>query len=211
MRISLFSQHLLCYFGLSCQEAFPRSAQEFCPPTTVPLYLLNGSTSENVIWYQNVDIGTKDNYPVLDSSHGTVYCIEEDPVRYSNDPNGKPAQIISVDITWGELSFTYSDGTWNPDTHTYDGAGWNVDEEGGNSIKVENTGNTDVNVTYDYKAVENGITGSFTDGEKPVSAPVSLPVNGSSAVYLILAGKPEKELEKAIIGSVTVTIGGESE
>ena len=175
-------------------------------------WLLNGSTSEGTLaWYQNLDNGqTVDAFPVLDSSHGTVYCIEEDPVRYSNDPNGKPAQI-SVDITWGELSFTYSDGTWNPETHTYDGAGWNVDEEGGNSIKVENTGNTDVNVTYDYKAVENGITGSFTDGENPVSAPVSLPVNGSRAVYLILAGKPEKELEKATIGSVTVTIGGESE
>ena len=174
-------------------------------------WLLNGSTSENVIWYQNVDIGTKDNYPVLDSSHGTVYCIEEDPVRYSNDPNGNPAQDISVDIAWGELSFTYSDGTWNPDTHEYDGEGWTVDEEGGNSIKVENTGNTDVNVTYDYKAVENGITGSFTDGENPVSAPVSLPANNSSTVYLILAGKPKNELMEATIGSVTVTIGGESE
>ena len=174
-------------------------------------WLLNGSTSENVIWYQNVDIGTKDNYPVLDSSHGTVYYIEGDPASYSNDPNGNPTQVISVDITWGELSFTYSDGTWNPDTHTYDGAGWNVDEEGGNSIKVENTGNADVNVTYDYKAVENGITGSFTDGENPVSAPVSLPANNSSTVYLILAGKPENELMEAIIGSVTVTIGGESE
>ena len=186
-----------------------KDAEEFASGEVA--YLLNGSTSENVIWYQNVDIGTKDNYPVLDSSHGIVYYIEEDPVRYSNDPNGNPAQVISVDITWGDLSFTYSDGTWNPETHTYDGAGWTVDEEGGNSIKVENTGNTDVNVTYDYKAVENGITGSLTDGEKPVSAPVSLPENGSSAVYLILAGKPEKELEKAIIGSVTVTIGGESE
>ena len=175
-------------------------------------YLLNGSTSEgDLTWYQNVDIGTKDNYPVLDSSHGIVYCIEEDPVRYSNDPDGEPGQIISVDIIWGDLSFTYSDGTWNPDTHTYDGAGWNVDEEGGNSIKVENTGNTDVNVTYDYKAVENGITGSFTDGENPVSAPVSLPANNSSAVYLILAGKPKNELMEATIGSVTVTIGGESE
>ena len=174
-------------------------------------YLLNGSTSENVIWYQNVDIGTKDNYPVLDSSHGIVYYIEGDPASYSNDPTGNPAQGISVDITWGELSFTYSDGTWNPDTHEYDGEGWTVDEEGGNSIKVENTGNADVNVTYEYKAEETGITGSFTDGEKPVSAPEALPVNGSSAVYLILAGKPEKELENAIIGSVTVTIGGESE
>ena len=176
-------------------------------------YLLNGSTSEgDLTWHQNLDNGqTVDSYPVLDSSHGTVYYIEGDPASYSNDPNGNPAQVISVDITWGELSFTYSDGTWNPDTHTYDGAGWNVDEEGGNSIKVENTGNTDVNVTYDYKAVENGITGSFTDGENPVSEPVSLPANNSSTVYLILAGKPENELMEATIGSVTVTIGGESE
>lgn len=175
-------------------------------------YLLNGSSSDSPVWYQNLDNGqTVDSYPVLDSSHGTVYCIEGDPASYSNDPNGNPAQVISVDITWGELSFTYSDGTWNPDTHTYDGAGWNVDEEGGNSIKVENTGNTDVNVTYEYKAEETGITGSFTDGETPVSTPVALPANNSSTVYLILAGKPGKELEKAIIGRVTVTIGGESE
>ena len=175
-------------------------------------YLLNGSSSDSPVWYQNLDNGqTVDSYPVLDSSHGTVYCIEGDPASYSNDPNGNPAQVISVDIAWGELSFTYSDGTWNPDTHTYDGAGWNVDEEGGNSIKVENTGNTDVNVTYEYKAEETGITGSFTDGENPVSTPVALPANNSSTVYLILAGKPGKELEKAIIGRVTVTIGGESE
>ena len=135
-------------------------------------YLLNGSSSDSPVWFQNLDNGQdKDTYPVLDSSHGIVYCIEEDPVRYSNDPNGKPAQIISVDITWGELSFTYSDGTWNPDTHEYDGEGWTVDEEGGNSIKVENTGNTDVNVTYDYKVVEYGITGSFTDGRNRFPPP----------------------------------------
>ena len=187
-----------------------KDAEEFASGEVA--YLLNGSTSEgSLAWFQNLDNSqTVDAFPVLDSTHGTVYCIEEDPVRYSNDPNGKPAQI-SVDITWGELSFTYSDGTWNPDTHEYDGEGWTVDDEGGNSIKVENTGNTDVNVTYDYKVVENGIIGSFTDGENPVSAPVALSVNGSSTVYLILAGKPEKELMEATIGSVTVTIGGESE
>ena len=188
-----------------------KDAEEFASGAVA--YLLNGSTSEgDLTWHQNLDNGqTMDAFPVLDSSHGTVYYIEGDPASYSNDPNGNPAQVISVDITWGELRFTYSDGTWNPDTHTYDGAGWNVDEEGGNSIKVENTGNTDVNVTYDYKAVENGITGSFTDGENPVSEPVSLPANNSSTVYLILAGKPGNELMEATIGSVTVTIGGESE
>ena len=205
-----------CYYQseetTSTQEgATPKTADQFSSGEVC--WLLNGSTSEGTLaWYQNLDNGeTVDKYPVLDSSHGIVYRIEADPVSYSNDPNGKPAQVISVDITWGELSFTYSDGTWNPSIHTYDGAGWNVDEEGGNSIKVENTGNTDVNVTFDYKVVENGITGSFTDGENPVSEPVSLPENGSSTVYLILAGKPEQNLDHAKIGSVTVTIGGENE
>ena len=175
-------------------------------------YLLNGSSSDSPVWFQNLDNGQdKDTYPVLDSSHGIVYCIEGDPASYSNDPNGKPAQIISVDITWGDLSFTYSDGTWNANTHTYDGAGWTVDTEESNSITVDNTGNTGVNVSYAYQNAETGITGSFTDGENPVSEPMSLPENGSSTVYLILAGKPEQNLDHAKIGSVTVTIGGESE
>ena len=176
-------------------------------------YLLNGSTSEgDLVWYQNLDNGKeKDNVPVLDSSHGIVYRIEADPVFYSNDPNSQPPVIISVDITWGDLSFTYSDGTWNPDTHEYDGEGWTVDKEGGNTVKVENNGNTAVSVSFAYNATVDGITGSFTDGETPVSAPVALPENGSSTVYLILAGKPEQNLDHAKIGSVTVTIGGESE
>ena len=187
-----------------------KDAEEFASGEVA--YLLNGSSSDSPVWYQNLDNGqTVDSYPVLDSSHGIVYCIEEDPVRYSNDPNGKPAQIISVDITWGELSFTYSDGTWNPDTHEYDGEGWTVDKEDGNTVKVENNGNTAVSVSFTYTATVDGITGSFTDGENPVSAPVSLPANNSSTVYLILADKPENELMEATIGSVTVTIGGESE
>ena len=177
-----------------------KTADEFASGEVT--YLLNGSTSEDLTWYQNLgDDG--DRYPVLDTTHGIVYLEDG---NYTNT-----LTVISVDITWGDLSFTYSDGTWNPDTHEYENDGWTVDNEGGNSIKLENTGNTDVNVTYDYKAVENGITGSFTDGENPVSAPVALPENGSSTVYLILAGKPEQNLDHAKIGSVTVTIGGESE
>ena len=162
-----------------------KTADEFASGEVT--YLLNGSTSEDLTWYQNLgDDG--DQYPVLDTTHGIVYLEDG---NYTNT-----LTVISVDITWGDLSFTYSDGTWNPDTHEYDGEGWTVDEEGGNSIKVENTGNTDVNVTYEYKADETGITGSFTDGENPVSAPVFLPENESSTVYLILAGKPEKNWRK---------------
>ena len=175
-------------------------------------WLLNGSTSTGTLaWYQNLDNDqTVDSYPVLDSSHGIVYEIDSGLKLYSNDPDAVPP-VTEVTITWGALSYTYSESTWNAATHSYEGAGWTTDTENGNTVKVENTGNTAVSVSYAYTAVESGITGSFTDGENPVSAPVSLPANNSSTVYLILAGKPEKELEKAIIGSVTVTIGGESE
>ncbi|MBQ2798069.1 MAG: fibronectin type III domain-containing protein, partial [Ruminiclostridium sp.] len=48
-------------------------------------YLLNGSTSENVTWYQTLET---DTYPVLDSKHGIVYsvfkCDGTTPAGYSN-------------------------------------------------------------------------------------------------------------------------------
>ncbi len=46
-------------------------------------YLLNESKSlEGVVWRQNIDLGTIDTYPVLDSTHGIVYKIND--TRYSN-------------------------------------------------------------------------------------------------------------------------------
>ena len=74
-----------------------KTADEFASGEVT--YLLNGSTSEGTLaWYQNLDNDQdKDTYPVLDSSHGIVYCIEADPVFYSNDPNSQPPVIISVD------------------------------------------------------------------------------------------------------------------
>ena len=193
-------------------EVTAKTAQQFGSGEVC--YLLNGSTSEgDLVWYQNLDNGQRvDSCPVLDNTHGTVYCIEADPVFYSNDPEGEPVQIIRVDIIWGALSYTYQEATWNANTHTYDGAGWTVDDEAGNAITVANNGTLPVTVSYAYQAVENGISGSFADGDdKPVSGPVALPAWDSTTVWLLLEGKPERALDQATIGSVTVTIGGESE
>ena len=49
-------------------------------------YLLNGSTSgTDVVWRQNVDVGTTDNYPVLDSTHHIVYQISDGVYSNTND------------------------------------------------------------------------------------------------------------------------------
>lgn len=49
-------------------------------------YLLNGSTSDaDVVWRQNIDQGTTDTYPVLDSSHNIVYQVSDGVYSNTND------------------------------------------------------------------------------------------------------------------------------
>ena len=78
-------------------------------------WLLNNSSSESPVWYQNVDSGTKDNYPVLESSHGVVYRIERDSdVFYSNDPEGK-LSIADATVSLSGDSFAYNGQSQKPE------------------------------------------------------------------------------------------------
>lgn len=50
-------------------------------------YLLNQSTSSgNLAWYQNIEGDAKDDFPVLDSNHGTIYQVtgKDNQITYSN-------------------------------------------------------------------------------------------------------------------------------
>ncbi len=115
--------------------------------------------------------------------------------------------IVSVDITWADMEFTYSDGAWNAAAHTYDGVGWKPDKTNGNKITVRNSGEAAVSVSYRYTQSKNTVSGGFTDGAAAITAPVTLPVGAEKSAWLILKGKPTESMNKAVIGSVTVTIG----
>lgn len=117
--------------------------------------------------------------------------------------------IVSVDITWGAMEFTYSDGTWNAATHTYEGVGWKPDKTDGNKITVRNSGEVGVSVSYGYTPTKSTVSGGFTDGAAAITAPVALPVGEEKSAWLILNGKPTESMNKAVLGSVTVTIGGD--
>lgn len=120
---------------------------------------------------------------------------------------GLHIDIVSVDITWGDLEFTYTDGTWNAGTHAYEGGGWTADSTDGNKITVENKGTTGINVSAAY-AGTGAVSGSFTDSEgSAVTGSVTLPVNGTKVIYLALAGKPAAALNKTTLGTVTITLG----
>ena len=110
--------------------------------------------------------------------------------------------IVSVDITWGDMEFTYSDGTWNAETHTYEGVGWSPDKTDGNKITVQNSGDVEVSVSYRYTQTKSQVSGGFTDGEAVITAPVVLPAVEKKSAWLSLNGKPTESMEKSVLGSV---------
>ena len=81
-------------------------------------------------------------------------------------PGATTGEIISADISWDAMDFTYtapSQGTWNPVTHTYDGAtagGWSDNTP---AITVTNHSNVAVNATLGFTANVTGVAGTFTE------------------------------------------------
>ena len=62
----------------------------------------------------------------------------------ADSSGGAGGTVYNVDITWGDMAFTYTAeaGIWDPTTHkTTDAEGgvWTVNNDGGNIIKVTNT------------------------------------------------------------------------
>lgn len=83
---------------------------------------------------------------------------------------GSTAQeVISVDVSWGSMSFTYNDtveGNWNDESHNFDGAvkaNWTCATDA-NKITVTNHSNTPVEAQLIFaKATGTNIEGSFTE------------------------------------------------
>lgn len=116
----------------------------------------------------------------------------------------------TVTVTWGELTYTYTDGAWNPATHDYDiGGGWAPNRKNGDVITVQNEGANEVRVKFQYTRTDTAIGGSFanSDGDY-IYSPIDLPVNRTKTVRLCLTGRPDKALDNEKIGSVTVRLEG---
>lgn len=84
--------------------------------------------------------------------------------KYSNTVT--EAEVISVDITWGAMSFTYSESgskTWDPSDHTYEDNSTTDWVPNGNTITVTNHSNVDVKAAFTYTGKDaTAPTGSFT-------------------------------------------------
>ena len=115
-----------------------------------------------------------------------------------------PGTMNFIDITWGDLEYTYSDGIWNASDHKYEDVGWTVNAENGDVISVTNEGNKAVTISIDYHTERSDIVGAFDTN--PVEV---LNVGKLKKWVLQLSGKPNETLNNAVIGHVSVRIGGD--
>ena len=120
----------------------------------------------------------------------------------------KETRTNTVTITWGELAYTYTDGAWNPATHEYDiGGGWAPNRKDGDVITVQNEGANEVRVKFQYTRTDTAISGSFANNDGDyIYSPIELKINRTQTVRLCLTGRPDKALNNAKIGSVTVRL-----
>lgn len=119
------------------------------------------------------------------------------------------AQIISVDITWGNMGFVYQKGLWNPETHQYGVGTWNPDGDGSSQISISNNGTESVKAFLAYTQADTSYSGSFQNGNGENISEIALSAGENTSVYLVLAGTPSEEFSNSVLGTVTVTIGGQ--
>lgn len=135
--------------------------------------------------------------------------VKEKAVFNASVETTSSAQIISVDITWGNMGFVYKKGLWNPKTHQYGTGSWNPDRDGSSQISISNNGTESVKAFLTYTQVDTSYSGSFQNGNGENISAITLSVGENTSAYLVLAGTPSEEFSNNVLGTVTVTIGGQ--
>lgn len=119
------------------------------------------------------------------------------------------APVISADIEWTAMEFTYTEGTigvWDPTSHSYiNGTEGSWDGEG--TITVTNHSNVDVTVGFSFDS-EYGVTGEFTaDTLELDAAEVGTArdeADSDSTTFSIVDGVITTDV--TVLGTITVTI-----
>lgn len=156
---------------------------------------------------ENVGVGKTVTFTgfALGGADKDNYVLASQPASVTADITDPNADVISVNISWDSMEFTYtapSKGTWNPETHEYENAsegGWT--SQGGN-ITVTNNGNIGVAAHFSFAPATgmNEISGSFTASSLTIDA------GKADNTILTLSGMPSAEFENKELGTVSISI-----
>ena len=155
----------------------------------------------------NIDDETWSNYGSNQPSNSTATINVVGKIAEGNN-------VVSVDINWGAMEFTYNKGTWDPVNHEYvnsTGEAWTAE---GNTITVTNHSNVDVTASFEFvKADNTNIIGMFRDAQdQPVSSidlasadSISSEATSTGSVsFHITDGSIERDMSS--LGTITVIV-----
>lgn len=150
------------------------------------------------------------------SNTHTTPSSETIDVNGAYSGTGTFADVYSVKIEWGEMSFTYKttgDKTWNPTDHTYnftEGDSWHAT---GNEVTVTNHSNVPVNVAFSFKkdptTYKGEYTGAMSVTSEQLAAGVENKPNDADSVTstLTLSGTLNAvETTSTKLGEITVSL-----
>ena len=141
--------------------------------------------------------------------------------RYTPGKNSSNGTIVSFDIIWGDLDFTYREagtGKWNSSTHRYEydlnSTGWGVTNPDGNRIQVVNHSNTDIKMEIQFRPSSGhwDIGAKFTrdpqstsqeEGEMKLDTAEKTNAAVTGDWYMHITGGRLDKSEK--IGTITIT------
>ena len=122
-------------------------------------------------------------------------------------------KVISVNITWGDMDFKYSESDWNASSHDYNTKIWSNKTTDGDKITVANAGsNVPVTASIAYNKDSNytGITGTILQSKEPATEytnNTTVDIESNIDAYLALDGRlSSSTTPRTIIGNVTLTI-----
>ena len=191
--------------NFTCEEGTSKTAEEFASGWVC--YLLNGSQSENPVWYQNIDRDgeTADAYPVLNSNHGKVYQSTPCPIEYSNTLDKMVAHTFHVNENDNTKHICEKCGA--TEAHSTTNFTYSADE-GKNRITVYcNEGGCGANIGYVELAAPSGtITYDGTKKEATVSDTVDGVDFSTSTAIAYKQGETTLTSEPVNAGTYTASI-----
>lgn len=118
-----------------------------------------------------------------------------------------PSVVVSADVTWDELSFTYQDGAkhWDAEKHVdvADEGAWETTKK---NITVTNHSNTSIKASFDFSSDVDGLNGSFDKTEFDLASAENTTTENAptdTTAFGISGGAITKDQK---IGTITVKI-----
>ena len=124
--------------------------------------------------------------------------------------------IVSVDIEWGAMTFTYHDaveGQWSAENHSYTGGGTAYWDANGNTITVKNHSNSEIKATFTYTKAITSVIGTFSKDSMVLETAVGTDANDppKDETTLTLSGTLDSSYTTSTkVGTVTVSIAQNS-